>query len=98
VGGFDEGFEMGVGEDEDYFRRLAAAGLRFGVTGGAFVHHFGSATLGPLRRARGKGFEESNLKKLRERWHGALPTRRHRWASVLRRGLDRVRWGHALKE
>jgi len=98
VGGFDEGFEMGVGEDEDYFRRLAAAGLSCGVTGGAFVHHFGSATLGPLRRARGKGFEEANLKKLRERWGCAQPSRWRRWTSVLQRGLDRVRWGHGLKE
>jgi GT2 family glycosyltransferase len=98
VGGFDEGFRLGVGEDEDYFLRMAAAGLRCGVTGGAFVHHFGSATLGPLRAAQGRGFEEANLKKLRERWGCEQPPRWRRWAAGLGRGLDRLRWGHELKE
>jgi GT2 family glycosyltransferase len=98
VGAFDEGFRLGIGEDEDYFRRLAAAGLRCGVTGGAFVHHFGSATLGPLRLAQGTDFEESNLKKLRARWGHARPSPLRRWGSILRRCYERLRWGHELKE
>lgn len=95
---FDEGFKLGVGEDEDYFRRLTAAGLRCGVTGSAFVHHFGSATLEPLRRARGKAFEEANLKKLRTRWGLRRSGRLERWSDDLKRAMERVRWGHALKE
>lgn len=98
VGAFDEGFRLGIGEDEDYFRRLAAAGQRCGVTGGAFVHHFGSATLGPLRRAQGTAFEESNLKKLRARWGHERPSHLRRWRVVAGRCLDRLRWGHELKE
>jgi hypothetical protein len=62
------------------------------------VHHFGSATLGPLRRAKGKGFEEENLKKLRARWGYARPVALRRLGKSLCRTWDRVRWGHALKE
>ena len=91
-------FKLGIGEDEDFFRRLRAKGLRCGATGGAFVHHFGSATLGPLRARQGKGFEEANLKRLRARWGRNTPTRLERWVDGLRRGWDRLRWGHLLKE
>ena len=98
IGRFDEGFRLGVGEDDDYFRRLGAAGLRCGVTGGAFVPHFGSATLGPLRRARGNAFEEENLRRLRSRWRISRPGRLKRWGADLRRVWDRLRWGHGLKE
>lgn len=98
VGPFDEGFKLGIGEDEDFFHRLRAAGLRCGVTGSAFVHHFGSATLGPLRASRGKGFEEKNLARLRARWGGKVPGRFRRWGDGLQRAWDRLRWGHELKE
>lgn len=98
VGAFDEGYTLGIGEDEDYFRRLQAAGLRYGVTGGAFVHHFGSATLGPLRRRLGKGFEEKNIQRLRQRWGRREGTRWGRLAFRLGRAWDRLYWGHALKE
>lgn len=98
VGRFDEGYHLGIGEDEDFFRRLQAAGLRSGITGDAFVHHFGSATLGPLRAARGKAFEEKNLARLRARWGGGRPGLAARWGQGLGRAWDRLRWGHALKE
>lgn len=98
AGRFDEGFEMGVGEDDDFFRRLRAAGLKHGLSGRAFVHHFGSASLGPLRRAQGKAFEEKNLAKLRQRWGIRRPSVAQRWGSGLQRAWDRLRWGHLLKE
>jgi GT2 family glycosyltransferase len=98
VGRFDEGFRLGIGEDEDYFHRLAAAGLCCGVTGGAFVHHFGSATLGPLRRELGKGFEEENLRKLRARWGAPKSGAWTRLGIRAERLWDRLRWGHSLKE
>lgn len=98
LGGFDEGFRLGVGEDEDFFRRLKAAGFRCGVTGGAFVHHFGSATLGPLRRRLGKAFEEANMARLRGRWGLARAPRWRRWALSAGRLWERLRWGHGLKE
>lgn len=98
IGTFDEGFKLGIGEDEDFFHRLQAAGLRCGVTGSAFVHHFGSATLGPLRARQGKGFEEKNLARLRARWGSKAPSRWMHWGDGLQRAWDRLRWGHELKE
>jgi len=98
VGKFDEGFKLGIGEDEDFFHRLKATGMSCGVTGSAFVHHFGSATLGPLRAREGKGFEEKNLARLRARWGRQALGPWQRWGDGLQRAWDRLRWGHDLKE
>jgi GT2 family glycosyltransferase len=98
IGRFDEGFKLGIGEDEDFFRRAQAARFKVGTSGCAFVHHFGSATIGPLRKLRGKGFEEGNLKILRQRYGIKAPGRRQRWAENLSRTWQRLRWGHLLKE
>jgi GT2 family glycosyltransferase len=99
LGLFDEGFRLGIGEDEDFMRRMQGAGLRLGVTGSAFVHHFGSRSLNALRQDSGRAFEEENLKRLRERWGSPA------WRSPLRKLRDlssrfyaRLRWGHLLKE
>ena len=102
IGRFDEGFLTGIGEDEDFFRRAQAAGFLCGTTGSSFVHHFGSATLGPWRRLQGKGFEEKNLARLRARYAIQAPTRlarlRNRTAAGLERAWAQLRWGHFLKE
>ncbi|HTA16938.1 MAG TPA: glycosyltransferase, partial [bacterium] len=39
IGRFDEGYQVGIGEDEDFFRRAQAAGFACGATGASFVHH-----------------------------------------------------------
>jgi GT2 family glycosyltransferase len=102
VGLFDEGYELGIGEDEDFFRRARAAGLACGVTGASFVHHFGSATLGPWRREHGKAQELRNMERLRQK-HGLVPRsafarRRAQWGDTVGRAWARARWGHQLKE
>jgi N-acetylglucosaminyl-diphospho-decaprenol L-rhamnosyltransferase len=99
VGLFDEGFKLGIGEDEDFARRMRAAGMKLGITGSAFVHHFGSKSLEALRRDQGRSWEEANLKKLRARWGD--PARRGPLAKLggaLNRAWQRLRWGHLLKE
>jgi GT2 family glycosyltransferase len=99
VGFFDESFKMGIGEDEDFVRRLEASGLKAGISGCAFVHHFGSATLKALKAERGSGFEKENLKLLFERW--GEPVRRGpagKLKTFLKRSYQRIRWGHLLKE
>src|SRR5262249_10216818 len=48
IGPLDDGFGLGLFEDDDYARRLHAAGLRLCVALDAFVHHFGEATIGRL--------------------------------------------------
>ncbi len=54
VGFFDEKFLIGGYEDTDYCYRLAAKGLKFGVIGSAFIHHFGSITLGEFKKGGDK--------------------------------------------
>jgi GT2 family glycosyltransferase len=50
IGLFDEGYLIGGYEDTDYCYRLREAGLRYGVSGAAFIHHFGSQTLGEFKK------------------------------------------------
>jgi GT2 family glycosyltransferase len=98
VGLFDEGFRLGIGEDEDFMRRAGAAGFKLGLAGSAFVHHFGSRSLAELRRLKGKGFEEANIKRLRARW-GAPKARSpfSKAADALGRAWELARWGAPLK-
>jgi hypothetical protein len=48
VGGLEEEFEVGMFEDDDYARRVRAAGLRVLCAEDVFVHHFGEASFGKL--------------------------------------------------
>ncbi len=50
VGPFDEKFLVGGYEDTDYAYRLREKGLRYGVTGASYIHHFGSQTLGEFKK------------------------------------------------
>jgi GT2 family glycosyltransferase len=50
VGLFDENFLVGGYEDTDYAYRMRKLGLKYGVTGASFIHHFGSQTLGEFKR------------------------------------------------
>jgi GT2 family glycosyltransferase len=47
VGPLDEGFDVGMFED-DYARRVRDAGYRLVCDEAVFVHHFGEASLGEL--------------------------------------------------
>jgi GT2 family glycosyltransferase len=44
VGSFDEKIGRAGYEDDDFFRRARAAGFKLGMTGKAYLHHFGSVT------------------------------------------------------
>jgi GT2 family glycosyltransferase len=44
IGGFDDRFEVGNMEDEDYALRARLAGFRLRVADDSFVHHFGHKT------------------------------------------------------
>jgi N-acetylglucosaminyl-diphospho-decaprenol L-rhamnosyltransferase len=53
VGLFDTQVGLAGNEDEDFFRRARAAGFRLGVTGRAFLHHFGSVTQRSVKAGMG---------------------------------------------
>src|SRR6185369_12426789 len=44
IGLFDTRVGLAGNEDDDLFRRARHAGFCLGITGGAFLHHFGSIT------------------------------------------------------
>ena len=50
IGFFDENFLVGGYEDTDYCYRLRKEKMRYAVTGAAFIHHFGSSTLGDFKK------------------------------------------------
>jgi GT2 family glycosyltransferase len=48
IGPLDESYGIGMFEDDDYSRRIQAAGLRTVCVRGAFIHHFGQAAFRKL--------------------------------------------------
>ncbi len=44
IGFFDDDPKLGGYEDDEYFRRSRAAGLRLAISGRSFYHHFGGTT------------------------------------------------------
>ncbi len=48
IGALDEQFEVGMFEDDDYSRRVRAAGFKVVCAENCFVHHFGQASFGEL--------------------------------------------------
>jgi N-acetylglucosaminyl-diphospho-decaprenol L-rhamnosyltransferase len=107
IGEFDENFRIGQFEDADFFLRAKLAGVKMGVTGGAFVHHFGSVTQQAIREAPpaagSASYYEENRAYYLHKW-GLNPLRRmtQRWGRRTRnwrqRTLERLRHGHSLYE
>ncbi|WP_138496619.1 glycosyltransferase family 2 protein [Paenibacillus pinistramenti] len=57
TGYFDEGYEVGNFEDDDWMLRLRLQGLKLMIAGNAFVHHIGSVSMKSLDPVR---FEQIN--------------------------------------
>jgi GT2 family glycosyltransferase len=107
LGGFDESFRIGQFEDADFFRRARLAEIKMGVTGRAFLHHFGSVTQQAIRQAPpvpgdGSYYAENRAyylnkwrltrrRRLTERW-------RRRTDNWRQRTIERLRYGHSLYE
>lgn len=73
IGLFDENYLVGGYEDTDYSYRLRKAGLGFGVSGAAYIHHFGSQTLGGFKK-RGDKHAAHNKNYFISKW-GEDPSR-----------------------
>jgi GT2 family glycosyltransferase len=85
VGPLDERFETGLLEDDDYSRRVRAAGLRLLCADDAFVHHFGETSFGKLVASGEYGrLLEANRARFEEKWHEP-------WRPYGRRRSDRYR-------
>ncbi|MNM75201.1 Chondroitin synthase [compost metagenome] len=68
IGYFDEGYEIGNFEDDDWVARLRLQGKKMVIAGDTFVHHYGSMTMKGLGS---QGFQEVNTRNhhfFREKW------------------------------
>ncbi|AZK49164.1 glycosyltransferase family 2 protein [Paenibacillus lentus] len=59
VGYFDEGYQIGNFEDDDWMLRLQLQGKRLMIAGDTFVHHIGSVT---MKKLGAEGFAAVNAK------------------------------------
>jgi GT2 family glycosyltransferase len=69
VGVLDEGFGLGMFEDDDYVMRVRQAGYRVACAQDVFVHHFGQATLGKMAETGAYGpLFHQNRRRFEEKW------------------------------
>ncbi|MBW4841066.1 MAG: glycosyltransferase family 2 protein [Paenibacillaceae bacterium] len=81
IGYFDEGYEIGNFEDDDWVARLRLQGKKMVIARDTFVHHYGSMTMKSLGS---QGFQEVNTRNhhfFNEKWGDlhALYTRMTAW-------------------
>lgn len=89
VGLFDENYKIGGYEDTDYAYRMNEAGLKYGVTGASYIHHFGSSTLESFKK-QGDLHVPHNLNYFINKWgknpshdaNGFLNKLKRRWKRV----------------
>jgi len=103
IGLFDEGFRYGGCEDVDFLWRAQKAEITAGVTGSAFIHHFGMITQNTVKRTESKAYPAQNLAHFRNKWGRTVRGNwlQRRWARL--RGTwieryERFRYGHTLME
>jgi N-acetylglucosaminyl-diphospho-decaprenol L-rhamnosyltransferase len=103
IGLFDEGFSYGGCEDVDFLWRVQQAGITTGVTGSAFIHHFGMVTQNAVKRTESRSYATENLAYFRRKWGRTVRGNwlQRRWARLKERWTERYerfRYGHALIE
>lgn len=93
IGLFDEGFLIGGYEDTDYCYRVRKAGLRYGVSGASFIHHFGSSTLGEFKK-RGDKHASHNKDYFMKKWGEDPSASVNLWSTKVRRSWRRwnLKW------
>jgi GT2 family glycosyltransferase len=79
IGPLDERFGRGLFEDEDYARRVKAAGYQVICAEDAFVHHHGRASFATLPAAEYDALFAHNRRLYEEKW--GEPWIPHRWRS-----------------
>jgi GT2 family glycosyltransferase/glycosyltransferase involved in cell wall biosynthesis len=73
VGGLDEAFGTGFFEDDDYCRRVEAAGLTVACADDVFVHHHLSASFNKLAADRKQALFERNKAIYESKWGAWTP-------------------------
>jgi len=79
IGPIDEGYGIGLFEDDDYSMRIRAAGLRLVCAEDTLVHHFGEAAFGTLvADGSYKALFEQNRARFEARWGCSWEPHHHR--------------------
>jgi GT2 family glycosyltransferase len=92
VGHLDERFGLGMFEDDDYARRVRAAGLRLVCADGVHVHHFGEASFGALVPTGDHGeLFRRNQRRFEEKWGEPWSPHRRRADPAYRDMTGRIR-------
>jgi len=68
AGELDEGFGLGMYEDDDFSVRVRRAGYRVTVAADCFIHHFGQGSFSKMRSEEYQAIFESNRKRFEEKW------------------------------
>lgn len=68
IGYFDEGFEIGNCEDDDYGYRVRLLGRKLMIAHDTFIHHYGSVSIKAV--AGINEIYEKNVRYLEEKWNG----------------------------
>ncbi|WP_019638569.1 glycosyltransferase family 2 protein [Paenibacillus fonticola] len=68
VGYFDEGYEIGNFEDDDWILRLQLQGKRLMIAGDTFVHHIGSVTMKSLGQEGFAAVNDRNEQFFYKKW------------------------------
>ena len=98
VGFFNEEFDIGIGEDSDFYFRLRDLGYVSYITGSCFIHHFGSKTIKNVKSFIGDDFEKKNIKKIEQKWKHMLPGYFKKKKANLFKFLMKKIYGHTLVE
>ena len=103
IGCFDEEFTYGGCEDIDFLWRARWAKIGAGVTGSAFIHHFGMVTQNAVKRHVSKTYPARNLERFCQKWGRTVRGNwfQRRWAGLreaVTEHYERVRYGHTLVE
>ncbi|GIO87232.1 hypothetical protein J25TS5_41640 [Paenibacillus faecis] len=68
IGYFDEGYEVGNYEDDDWILRLRLQGKKLKIAGDTFVHHYGSVTMKELGERKVSEVNGKNGGYFNEKW------------------------------
>jgi N-acetylglucosaminyl-diphospho-decaprenol L-rhamnosyltransferase len=68
IGLFDENYHIGQYEDADFFRRCKKLNFKMGITGGSFIHHYGSTTQKHIQARLKNDYSSKNRIYHREKW------------------------------
>lgn len=68
AGELDEGFEVGMFEDDDFSLRVVRAGYKVMMAEDCFVHHFGQGSFAKLPPKRYEQVFQENLRRFENKW------------------------------